>query len=362
MLSTTFPKYVFSNLLWLAVCSPTLNAATASYVYTMTNAASGNSILVFQRETGGTLTFVTSVPTGGRGSGGAPGSQGTLLLQGNYLFAVNPGNSTITTLNANTMTVLSSVSSGGTSPVSLTFHKGFLYVLNDKGVNNITGFTADAATGVLTALPGSTQPLSAASVGPAEVAFNAAGTELIVTEKNTSLIDVFPVTDGVAGPPTSYASAGITPYGFAVSGHDWFFVSDAQTGVGTDSGAVSSYQLSSTGVPSVISGVVALTSLAPCWVAVNAAETYVYVANNGSNTISQLTIGSNGSLTLVSAYGTGPSTGPADLAISPDGLNLYAVDSKSGAVDAFTINSNGSLTRIAGASGTSAAHAGLVVR
>ena len=228
------PNKISTSILSTVLFSAVAWAAAPSYVFTMTNAVSGNSVLVFQRATGGTLTFVQSVPTGGKGTGSNPGSQGSLLLQGKYLFAVNPGSNTITTLSSSTFAVLSTSPSGGTSPVSLTFNKGFLYVLNDKGVNNITGFTVDQATGALTPLAGSTRPLSAASVAPAEVAFTPSGNELIVTEKNTSLIDVFTVREGVAGPPTTYTSSGITPYGFAVSGKNLFFVSEAEQGVGTD--------------------------------------------------------------------------------------------------------------------------------
>ena len=116
------------------------------------------------------------------------------------------------------------------------------------------------------------------------------------------------------------------------------------------------------GVPSVVSGSVPLTAIAACWLVVNATETLAYVSNNGSNSVSELSIDSTGALTLVGAYSTGAGTDPADVAISPDGLNLYVVNAKSGSVGVFTINSDGSLTRLASASGTTAAHAGLVVK
>jgi 6-phosphogluconolactonase len=348
------------RLLLLALSGLPAVATTPSYVYSMTDDVASNEIEKFQRNTDGTLTYIASVKTGGKGTGSNPGSQGSLLLEGNFLFAVNPGSNTITVLDTSTFTVLNSYPSGGTSPVSLTYNNGFLYALNDRGSNNITGFTVNPSTGALTKI--TTRRLSAGSVGPAEVSFNQSGTALIVTEKNTSKIDIYAVKNGVAGPPTTYASAGITPYGFAVSSSDWFFVSEAEVGVGNMAGSVSSYSLSSTNVPTAITSALPLTSTAPCWVVVNAAETYAYVSNNGSNTISQLSIGPTGELTLVKAYNTGANTDPADMAISPDGLNLYLVDAKSGALDAFTINGDGSLTRITGASGTTGVHAGLVVQ
>ena len=347
-------------LLLLAMSGLPAVAATPSYVYSMTDDVASNEIEKFQRNTDGTLTYLTSVKTGGKGTGANPGSQGSLLLEGNFLFAVNPGSNTITVLDTSTFTVLNSYPSGGTSPVSLTYNNGFLYVLNDRGSNNISGFTVNPSTGALTQI--TTRRLSAGSVAPAEVSFNQSGTALIVTEKNTSKIDIYAVKNGVAGPPTTYPSAGITPYGFAVSGNDWFFVSEAESGVGTMASTVSSYSLSSTNVPTVITASLPLTSIAACWVVVNAAETYAYVSNNGSNTISQLSISSTGALTLVNSYGTGAGSEPVDLAISPDGLNLYVVNGKSGTLDAFTINSDGGLTKLAGATGPIGAHAGLVIR
>ena len=85
-----------------------------------------------------------------------------------------------------------------------------------SGTDEITGFTV-GADGMLTPIPGSTQSLSAANTGPAQVSFNADGDVLVVTEKATSLIDTFTVgSDGVAVPANTFASSGMTPFGFAI--------------------------------------------------------------------------------------------------------------------------------------------------
>ena len=39
-------------------------------VYTITNASSGNEVLVYQRSADGSLSFITAYSTGGLGSGG----------------------------------------------------------------------------------------------------------------------------------------------------------------------------------------------------------------------------------------------------------------------------------------------------
>ena len=49
-------------------------------VFTLGNQASGNAVLVYDRSADGTLTPAGSYPTGGNGSGGGLGSQGSLIL------------------------------------------------------------------------------------------------------------------------------------------------------------------------------------------------------------------------------------------------------------------------------------------
>src|SRR5713101_5107320 len=67
-------------------------------VYTMTNAAAGNSILIFTRAANGALANAGSVPTGGKGQGSGLGSQGALTVSGDqrWLLAVNAGSNDVT--------------------------------------------------------------------------------------------------------------------------------------------------------------------------------------------------------------------------------------------------------------------------
>jgi 6-phosphogluconolactonase len=61
-------------------------------VYTMTNAASGNAVIMFHRTARGLLVPVGAFSTEGLGSGDGLGNQGALALsEGNrWLFVVNP--------------------------------------------------------------------------------------------------------------------------------------------------------------------------------------------------------------------------------------------------------------------------------
>src|SRR5687768_14472054 len=62
-------------------------------VYTLSNASTGNAVLMFARAADGSLTPAGSFATGGLGTGGGLGSQGALILArgGQLLFAVNAG-------------------------------------------------------------------------------------------------------------------------------------------------------------------------------------------------------------------------------------------------------------------------------
>ena len=87
-------------------------------VYSLTNAAAGNAVLVFDRAADGTLTAVGTVPTGGLGTGAGLGSQNALVLSenGRRLFAVNAGDNTISgfkVTNSGLDQIGGPVSSGG---------------------------------------------------------------------------------------------------------------------------------------------------------------------------------------------------------------------------------------------------------
>src|SRR6266851_1728485 len=94
---------------------------------------------------------------------------------------------------------------GGVDPISLTATGHFLYVVNagnGSHAANVTGFRV-SGDGSLHPITGSTQPLSAANPGPAQVQADSTVATVIVTEKNTNLIDSFQIaSDGSLSQPT----------------------------------------------------------------------------------------------------------------------------------------------------------------
>lgn len=319
-------------------------------VYTMTNSASGNEVVLFRRSANGSLSMQDSYPTDGLGSGAGLGSQGSIALSpnGRRLFVVNAGSNDISVfaVNGRRLNLINVVGSGGERPISLTVHDRWLYVLNAGGSGNISGFRI-RENGSLVPLDGSTQPLSNGGTGdspmPAQISFDPKGEILVVTEKATNLIDVYRVRRGIAGPPRTNDSAGITPFGFAFDPSGHLIVSEAFGGE-PGASAVSSYKLDDREV-NVISPSVGTSQTAACWVVISKDGKFAYDTNTGSSSISSFAIGKDGSLTLLDPQAglTGEGSSPIDMALSNNGRFLYALSGGTSTVSIFRIQSDGSL-------------------
>jgi 6-phosphogluconolactonase len=336
-------------------------------VYTMTNATSGNEVVVFDATEKGMLSQ-TSVATGGLGTGAGLGSQGSIALSQNsrWLFAVNAGSNQVSAfaVNKDGLTLTDVIDSGGTMPISLTFHDPFLYVLNAGGSGNITGFQLQK-NGTLQALDGSTQPLSNGGVGtspgPAQISFDPRGNFLTVTEKMTNLIVTYAVHHGMAEPPLTYPSAGMTPFGFAFDKRGHLVVSEAAGGA-PNASSLSSYWVNDHALQ-VISPVVGTMQTAACWVVISKNGRFAYDTNNGSSSISSFQIGKDGSLTLLDPQAglTGDGSKPIDMAIPSDGRYLFALSGGTSTISGFEVQADGSLV-LRGAVDVPAGSVGLAAR
>src|SRR5216684_932745 len=247
-------KLGFALLLAAVVALSSLPSfAAAGAVYTLNNSSSGNAVLVLSRSAEGQISLTGMFSTGWTGTGKGLGNQGALAMDvaNRFLFAVNAGSDNISVfrIGENNLHLVDLVPSGGKQPISLTVNRNVLYVLNNGGAvgssDTIAGFSVGANGHLRPIVRG--LPLSATSVGPAQIGFNSDGDLLVVAEKNTNNIDVFSVDDdGVAVGPTVVPSAGQTPFGFAFGKRNQVFVSDAFGGA-ANAGAVSSYEASDDG-------------------------------------------------------------------------------------------------------------------
>lgn len=338
----------------------TASAAAPGAVYALTNAPAGNAVVVYDRGADGALTPAGSYPTGGAGTGAGLGSQGAVVVSDDHqlLFAVNAGSNSVSSFRIlpSGLELADTAPSGGVLPTSVTFRKGLLYVLNAGVPNNVTGFTVDR-DGHLTPLGGSTRPLSAPSTAPGQVGLSDDGATLVVTERATNRITTYAVgADGLLTEPFVHASAGPTPFGFAVDKRNTLFVSEAGAG-----GGASSYRLGDAGALAPVSSMVMTGQRAACWAVVSKNGRYGYVTNAGTGNISGFAIGQDGSASLLDADGVTAVTGgnPTDVAVSHDSKYLYARVAALNTIAVFAIGADGSLSALPSLSGTPAGLAGL---
>lgn len=337
-----------------AVSSPSEDWSRSGTVYTMTNEAAGNHVKSYDRAANGMLSTSGSFATGGLGTGISLGNQGGLVLSedGSKLLVVNAGSNEISVFKVKPkgLTLTDKVNSGGIQPVSITIHDDLVYVVNAGGVQldspvpglaslgkgNIAGFNLKD-NGKLLPIPNSIKPLSGNS--PAEISFSPDGDVLVVTEKNTNLIDTYIVKDdGLTNGPMSHTSNGQTPFGFAFDNRGNLIVSEASAG------ALSSYTVYEDGTLKTISGSIVDGHAAPCWVVVTGDGKFAYTNNAHDGTISSYT-DNKGKLTILLPIAGRPEAstgGNIDLALS----NKFLYSLNHNTIAGFKINSDGSLTSI----------------
>lgn len=338
-----------------------------SSVYSISNETSANRVLVFNRNSDGTLTEAGSYHTGGTGTGEGLGNQGALTLSDNkiFLFAVNPGSNEISFFyirGNGSLLLLDKIDSGGELPVSITYHQGLIYVLNSGGTGNIAGFAVDHRA-QLFELSDSRKDLSSDMAGGAQISFNGSGKALVVTEKATNTITSYPVdAHGRPGMIRTFPSAGMTPFGFSFGRGNTFFVSEAAGGADNAS-TVSSYFVNNWGKVSLLDGPFATNASAACWVATTKNGLNLFVTNTASNDVSSLIATKMGELDFGNDGNTTASDmSPIDAAVDHQSKYLYVLCGGDDSIVSYEIGEDGMLTQIDTDSGLPDRASGLVVR
>jgi 6-phosphogluconolactonase len=347
--------------LFISSASASSDHRSDGAVYALTNSPEGNAVVVYERDDDGSLTPAGSYPTGGNGTGAGLGSQGAVIVSDDerLLFAVNAGSDSVSSfrIEGDELEFVDSAPSGGSMPTSVAYSRGLLYALNADAPNNVSGFRVDRK-GNLNPILGSARPLSAASTSPAQVGFSADGRTLLVTERATNLIDSYTVSrhSGLLTGPSVHASAGPTPFGFAVNKRNTLLVSEAGAG-----GGASTYRIGDAGALDPVSSMVMTGQRAACWAVVTKNGRYGYVTNAGTGNISGFKIENDGSGSLLDADGVTGVTGgnPTDAALSEDSRFLYARVAALSEIAIFRIRSDGSLAKLPSLTGTPAGLAGL---
>ena len=332
-------------------------AGAAGAVYVLSNQASGNAVIQYDRVSDGRLTLARSYPTTGTGTGGGLGSQNAVVVDddGSHLYAVDAGSSTLTSFRiaGGGLERIGTVPSGGSTPISVAVHGDRLYALNTGGSGNVASFAV--SDGVLTALADGTQALSGTGTNPAQVSVTPDGQQLVVTEKATSFVDVIDL-DGAGQPESlvSVPSAGAVPFGFDFDNKGHLLVSEAAAST------ASSYDVTATGL-TTLSASVPTTENAACWLVATNNGKFAYTGNaGGSLSISGFAVGNDGSLSLLTPGGKTAVTpaGVSDLALSGNSQFLYG-RLGNGSVAGFAVNRDGSLDPVGVTAGLPAGAAGI---
>lgn len=336
------------------------------HVYTMSNEPGANRVLDYVRASNGMLTFADSYATGGTGTGSGLGNQGAVIFadDNDVLLVVNPGSNSISSFKKTPagLVLKSVVNSGGVRPVSLTSHGDLVYVLNQGGNGNISGFRLHN-NDKLQPIPNSTRPLSVnAPTDPAQVSFVLDGRALAITEKATNTITTYTVDQwGIPGVRHSINSSTPTPFGFDIGTHGLVFVSEAAGGA-PGASALSSYRVMPNGEISLVEGSVSAGQTAACWVVIKN-HRYAYTTNTGSNTISNFDVNVfSGDIGINDAVAATTPPMPIDAALSRDERFLYVLNSGGHSISAFAAAANGDLTHIQTVGGLPPAANGLAAK
>jgi 6-phosphogluconolactonase len=331
-----------------------------NHVFVQTNEARENRVVAFRRSGDGRLRRAGSYETGGAGDG-VPHltSQGSVVLTSDarHLLVANTGSGDVTVFAVadDGLERLAVVATGG-APKSLAEHDGLVYVLNTEAPS-LVGFRLQDG---LSELEGSRRDLPAES-DPAQVGFAPDGRTLVVTQRGTNSIAVYPVSgDGLLGEPRSVASAGPTPYGFTFASNATLVVTEAFAAE-KGKAAASSYVADGRRIE-VVSKSIGNGRSEICWAVVANEGRHVFTTNFADGAVSRYAVDANGALELEDAVAGVTVDGRAGLRdedVTTDGRYLYAVDSDSGTVFGWAVAEDGRLTPLGSWNGLPATAAGL---
>ena len=341
-----------------ASASPVLAQAGGgnTSVFVMTNDKVKNEVLTYQRGYDGQFVLRERAATGGRGSGGETDplqSQGALTLSGDHtlLFAVNSASGSVSSFHIldGIPVLVDTESSEGAFPIAVTEHNGTVYVLNAGGSGAIVAFKADGF-GRLHEIQNSSAFLTGTNSGASSISVSPNGKWLIVIEKASNSIDVFPIlADGTLGTVVANKSvtAGVFATVFTPGGQ--LIVSENQPSSGTDTSSISSYTINANGTLTAITQSIPTFGNGNCWNAITPNGKWVFVDNSATSSVAGFSISSAGALspianTVVSTLPEGSTN--LDMAVSADGKYLFNLLSGAGAISVFTINANGTVNQL----------------
>jgi len=337
-----------------------------SAVFTMTNAADGNEVVIYARNTRtGRLSNPRAFSTGSVGGDATLevppdnplGSTDSLIVADNCVLACNAGSNSISSFEIivkngriEGLKRTGVVGSGGDLPVSIAYSNNadrIVYALNAGGPGSISGFIL-SETCVLDPVTNSIVTLNQGSMeggppffvsSPGQIGFTPDSDEVIVTIKGINGNPTRPGggtimrcdvdgSTGLISYPRFFETGldGIVPSGFDFDGDDNLIVAIAfgQSLPGTsNTGGVNVYNFVEDSAVNFSLNDSALVGQTATF-RVRYSNDCVVTTNSGSHSISSLRI-EDGSINLIDGQEVSGVNNPVDMSFSPDGQYLYAL-------------------------------------
>lgn len=329
------------------------SAATSSpAVFVQNDNPAGNTVFAYDRAADGTLTLAGSYPTGGLGgvlNGSAVdhlASQGALALDPAHglLFAVNAGSDTVSVfgVDRDRLSLLQTLPSGGSFPVSVAVSGNLAYVLNARDGGSVQALRIDHRHVQQIADSSRALGLDAAATPefthtPGQVTFTPDGSKLLVTTKaNGNQVDVFSVLpSGRLGAATVNPLPGSVPFAGAFDAAGHLLLTEAGTNT------VASFTVDPSGTLTPLAAV-ATGQAATCWITTIGA--HAYASNAGSASLTGVLAAADGTLSIVGQTAT--DHGTVDAAASADQKFLYVQTGAAGIVDEYQVQTDGTLAQV----------------
>jgi 6-phosphogluconolactonase (cycloisomerase 2 family) len=233
-----------------------------------------------------------------------------------------------------------------TASQNATSASGILYVTT-QGNSSVTTFGITLSNGKLST---ASKTVAAGNV-PSAIVVTPKGDAVFVANTADGTISSYTVNaDGtLTAASGNSTAAGISPTGMTIdAGGKFLFVANQGTFSDPASGTVSAYSINGAALTSVGSFSTAangaVSGPGPVSVAVTPDATYLYAANQFSNTVAAFSVDSTGALTPLGVPSYNVDTSPSAVALTPDGNFLYVANQGSNNISAFAVCANASLT------------------
>jgi hypothetical protein len=341
-------------------------------VYTMTNGATMNQILIQSLNASGQLTMINAVNTNGTGVSTTNAdplfSQGSLAVYSNYLFAVNPGSNSLSMFmispsDATQLTLLSVQPTNGWFPISVTVNSMYACVLTGGNITGIRCFTYNSS-GLfivssfdrnLTSYISQTVPPTGPPQTLSEILFSADNLALIVSVKGINTTSpgyllFYPLSNNMtmlaSSPNQTTPTNAVLPFSMTLVGMNGLLITDpGANGVLT----LTYSSTNGTITNSMLTSVNTSIANALCWSTYSPHIGHYYVIGAQTATIVELNLNLSSNSTpvqIVQYYQLPNNTGALEATVvSLAGKDyLYVLGTTAHVISGYQLNSAGNAT------------------